>query len=117
MGRVGGRSAARGVAIAAMCWPIALSAQTGGYRPARTSFGAPDLQGVWTNLSLTQRERPADAKSLILDEVAAAALEARIRQGMAKPDAGVGQPEAAFRDGSSWGVSIARASTSISCPS
>ena len=28
------------------------------YRPPRTAWGAPDLRGVWSNLSLTHLERP-----------------------------------------------------------
>ena len=44
----------------------------------RTSWGAPDLQGIWTNATLTPMERPealADARLLTAEE--AAALEAR----------------------------------------
>lgn len=41
---------------------IALCPQAGaqeGYKPPRTSFGAPDLQGVWSTLTATPLERPA----------------------------------------------------------
>ena len=43
--------------------------------PPRTSSGAPDLQGDWTNLSLTYFERPKAYKSLIVTDTEAAAAE------------------------------------------
>jgi hypothetical protein len=36
------------------------AAQTGKYTPPRTPDGQPDLQGVWTNITITPLERPAD---------------------------------------------------------
>ncbi len=46
--------------VLAACF--ALCPQAGaqeGYKPPRTSFGAPDLQGVWSTLTATPLERPA----------------------------------------------------------
>src|SRR5690348_6515491 len=80
--RPGMRRAASGwVAVAAML--LAAGAQAGGYKAPRTSFGAPDLQGTWSNLSLTELERPAGVTALILDDNQAAALERRIQSGRA----------------------------------
>jgi hypothetical protein len=41
------------------------------YVPPRTSWGAPDLEGVWNNTSLTQMERPSN-----IDKLAVSAEEA-----------------------------------------
>lgn len=83
---------------AALLWTLAASAEAGGYRAPRTSFGAPDFQGTWTNLSLTQLERPSDAKTLILDETEAVAVEQRLKTFLASAIGGVGLPDPAFRD-------------------
>jgi hypothetical protein len=56
----------------------AASAET--YRPPRTSSGAPDLQGVWTNTALTFLERPPIFKGLIATEAEAAMMMAGFRQ-------------------------------------
>lgn len=49
-------------------------AQATSYQPPRTPYGKPDLQGTWTNASITTLERNARYDSLVLtdDEVAAA---------------------------------------------
>jgi len=57
---------------------LASAAAAGPYRAPRTAAGAPDLQGVWTNLSLTRYLRPPEATALELDDQAAAALEAKL---------------------------------------
>ncbi|MGH6966768.1 MAG: hypothetical protein ACREE0_19995 [Phenylobacterium sp.] len=44
---------------------IAGAADAAPYRAPRTSFGAPDLQGLWTNTSLTFLQRPPIFKALI----------------------------------------------------
>jgi hypothetical protein len=53
---------------------IATAGVAGPYHAPRTSYGAPDLGGDWTNLSLTDFERPKTFKGLIAtdDETAAA---------------------------------------------
>lgn len=52
------------------------TAQTA-YKAPRTWFGQPDLQGVWTNASLTSLERPAGVTALTITEAQAKQLEAR----------------------------------------
>jgi hypothetical protein len=44
---------------------VAGAADAAPYRAPRTSFGAPDLQGLWTNTSLTFLQRPPIFKALI----------------------------------------------------
>src|SRR4026209_2022774 len=47
----------------------------------KTSWGDPDLQGTWTNQTLTPLERPAEfAGKPVLTEEEARADEARLRQ-------------------------------------
>jgi hypothetical protein len=43
----------------------------------RTPDGHPDLQGIWTNATITPLERPAEAKSATLSEKEAVAYETR----------------------------------------
>ena len=45
------------------------------WQPPRTVDGAPDLQGTWTNATVTALERPAQFKSLVLTEEQALAWE------------------------------------------
>lgn len=65
---------------------IAASASAQAYRPPRTSFGAPDLQGVWTNESLTTLERKKDFTALVVSPEAAATYE---RQKVEKHEQGI----------------------------
>ncbi|MEQ1610289.1 MAG: hypothetical protein ABL956_15170 [Hyphomonadaceae bacterium] len=55
----------------------ALSKQETGYRPERTSFGQPDLQGYWTNSSATSVTRPPGLRDLEVDDDVAAAFVAK----------------------------------------
>jgi len=67
-----------GLAAAAfvLCAPAALDAQS-----FKTSWGDPDLQGTWTNQTLTPLERPAEfAGKPVLTAEEARAYEARLRQ-------------------------------------
>jgi len=46
------------------------------WRMQRTPYGAPDLEGVWTNASYTHLERPKEFKSLVVGPAEARAFEA-----------------------------------------
>jgi len=48
------------------------------YRAPRTAFGAPQLEGVWTNGTYTQLERPKEFKALAASPAEAKAFEARL---------------------------------------
>jgi hypothetical protein len=45
------------------------------YKAPRNGFGQPDLSGTWTNASVTQLERPAQFKSLVITPEQARAME------------------------------------------
>ena len=60
----------------AVFWPSWVVAQTTDEAPPRTSWGAPDLQGVWDFRSITPMQRPEElAGKEFLTEEEAAALE------------------------------------------
>jgi hypothetical protein len=63
--------ASPGVLAVAMAWASLASAQT--WTPPRTPDGHPDLQGVWTNATITPIERPKElgAKEFYTEEEAA----------------------------------------------
>jgi hypothetical protein len=48
-----------------------------GYAPPRTNWGAPDLQGVWSNASVTDMQREPGFSQLVLTPDEAAAMEGR----------------------------------------
>src|ERR1700758_2100424 len=49
------------------------------YNPPRTQDGQPDLQGVWTNITITPLERPAEfAGKPFMSKEEAAAYEKRV---------------------------------------
>ncbi|THD57620.1 hypothetical protein [Phenylobacterium sp.] len=110
----------KGLALAAVfAAAISVTAvQAAPYQAPRNGFGQPDLQGVWTNASLTSLQRPAMFKSLTLTDAEAAALEKRraaARAQQDKPtDPNSGAPPAAADPGgynASWtdpGVSLGR---------
>jgi hypothetical protein len=76
----------------------ALAAQP--YKAPRNPFGAPDLQGVWTNGSITQLQRPKDFKALVASPYEAAAYEKKLREryakGVAPTKSDAPPPEAGF---------------------
>lgn len=53
-----------------------LSALAQSYETPRTFFGHPDLQGVWTNATITTLERPEEFDSLVISAEQATAREA-----------------------------------------
>jgi hypothetical protein len=50
-------------------------AQAASYTAPKTSWGVPDLQGAWTNASVTKLTRPAGIDKLVLTPEEAAAIE------------------------------------------
>ncbi|HVI32577.1 hypothetical protein [Phenylobacterium sp.] len=46
-----------------------------GYKAPRNAWGQPDLQGVWTNATITPLERPAEFSSLVIPDAQARAME------------------------------------------
>jgi hypothetical protein len=64
------------VLAAALCGGVVAhaSAQSDPYKAPRTSFGQPDLQGVWTNQSLTNLTRPPGVASLTVSDAEAQRL-------------------------------------------
>jgi hypothetical protein len=108
------------IAVLALVASLALAAtaQAAGYQAPRNGFGQPDLQGTWTNASLTSLQRPAMFKSLTLTDAEAAAMEKRRAAARAqadKPtDPNSGAPPSANDPGgynASWtdpGVSLGR---------
>jgi hypothetical protein len=46
-----------------------------GYTPPKTSWGAPDLQGFWSNSSITNMQRDADFPNLVMTEAEVAKAE------------------------------------------
>lgn len=54
----------------------AASAQSApGYTPPKTSWGAPDLQGFWSNASITNMQRDAEYPNLVMTEAEVAKME------------------------------------------
>jgi hypothetical protein len=77
-------------ALAALSIASALAAQSGGaYKPPRTEHGYPDLQGMWTNATITPFERPAQfgERSVYTDAEAKA-----IEQGVFDANAAADKP-------------------------
>src|SRR5215470_10790759 len=83
--------------IAALLLPALYLAQTRTYTATKTSDGKPDLQGVWTNVTVTPLERPQNlADKAFFTPVEAAAFEKQVvdrnnadrRDGGAEADVG-----------------------------
>jgi len=65
--------------LAAAALPaLAVAAAAASYTAPRTAFGDPDLQGIWTNASITTLERAQGATSLVISPEEAARLEVKI---------------------------------------
>ena len=80
-------STLRVAAALLMATALAAPAAAGDYKAPRNGFGQPDFTGTWTNASVTQLERPAQFKELVISEAQAKALEqgyARMRSSDAR---------------------------------
>jgi hypothetical protein len=78
------RSGLFAAALAVLCTPAAAQ----GYKAPRTAHGQPDLQGVWTNATITPLTRPAKfGDRLVLTPQEAAAIEQANRDQVARADA------------------------------
>src|ERR1700749_4070181 len=68
------------------------------YKAPRTPAGAPDLQGMWSNVSLTSLERAAQFKTLVIPEDQAKKIEAQRAaadaRGSQRTDPNSGAPKA-----------------------
>jgi hypothetical protein len=82
--------AAAALASIAMLAAPSVSAQTEApYQKPKTSWGAPDLQGFWSNTSLTGMQRPAGATGLVMTEEEATRLARRnVYSAVAREEAG-----------------------------
>ncbi|HEY8538395.1 MAG TPA: hypothetical protein VIL28_05975 [Steroidobacteraceae bacterium] len=93
---------ARLTALCLLAFSVSLT-EAADYRAPRTSFGHPDLQGVWTNATLTTLERPANlGDKLVLTEQEARAMETAMARRLALADA-PSNPNAELRAGSDPG--------------
>jgi len=84
-----------------------VEAQTKAWTPGRTPDGQPDLQGIWTNATITPFERPAElAGKATLTEQETAALEKRASENRVdrppKPDDPGNYNQAFFDGGTTW---------------
>ena len=77
--------------------PVAFAQAT--YVPPKTSWGVPDLQGNWTNASITKMTRPAGIDTLVISPMQAKKLEdgdfnnIRTREELKPTDQSTGAPE------------------------
>ncbi|MGH6911642.1 MAG: hypothetical protein ACREEG_15745, partial [Phenylobacterium sp.] len=83
--------AVRLIATVMLLWPVVVGAQT--YRAPRTAYGQPDLQGIWTNASLTRIERPDGFDAVVVPPEKAQAYEAGHSGRVAIPGDDTGQSE------------------------
>ncbi len=72
--RVSRRAFLSAASAAALATPALAAPRT--YSGPRTPYGAPDLQGVWTNATYTELERPKVFKSLVISPQEARRAEA-----------------------------------------
>ncbi len=68
------RCSVAALALAMMLAPAAL-AQSADYQPPRAADGKPDLQGFWSNVSLTSLERSGQFKTLVIPPEEATRIE------------------------------------------
>jgi hypothetical protein len=73
---------------------VASAAAAQAYRAPRTADGVPDLDGAWTNNSLTTLERPEELKTLVVPDAEAAVYEkTRLGKPLALPEDKIGASE------------------------
>jgi hypothetical protein len=65
----------RAALVLAAVAAAALPARAADYRAPLTAYGAPDLEGIWTNAWLTKLERPKDFTTIVVPEAEAAAYD------------------------------------------
>ena len=83
------------------------SAPAAAWTPARTADGQPDLQGIWTNATVTPFERPAQlAGKPTITQQEVAAFEKRASENRVDRSPGSGDPgsynQAFFDSGTTW---------------
>jgi hypothetical protein len=89
------------IAVTLIASTTALAVEQTNYKPPRTADGHPDLQGFWTNSSVTDLERPAHIAKLVLtSEEAAAIVERDELVERVKKDAVPANPQTGLLDGS-----------------
>lgn len=71
------RAALAGASLVLLASLAAPAVAQGGYAPPKTSWGVPDLEGVWSNASVTKLTRPAGVDTLVLSPEQASAIEAK----------------------------------------
>jgi hypothetical protein len=100
---------------------VNISSSTKPWTPTRTPDGQPDLQGVWTNATLTPFERPAElAGKATITEQEAAAIEKRARENRVDRPPKPGDPGAynqVWSDGGTTWLSTRQSSLVVDPPS
>lgn len=88
-----------------LAWLVAASAAGPAVAatPPRKPWGAPDFEGLWTNATYTELERPKELKSLVLSPDDAAAWEAKLARtgGVNVGDDPLGQASSEFPESGS----------------
>jgi hypothetical protein len=83
--------------LAATAALIATPLAAADYRTPLTAYGAPDLEGIWTNAWLTKLERPKDFTTIVISEAEAVAYD-KVHAGHVKDpkDDPIGQETSEF---------------------
>ena len=78
----------RAIAALVLTLGLATAAHAGPYRAPRTADGQPDLQGLWTNLSMTVMERRPDTPLTFATKAEDAAYEQRMAEAWTATETG-----------------------------
>jgi hypothetical protein len=91
---------AAAIAMVALCAPVSGQNSGRGWTVPRTADGHPDLQGYWTNDTVTPLERPAEFgdKETLTPEEAAAYAKKRRDQFLAQPKDNIHYDDAIWQD-------------------